>query len=44
MLYLLGSVVLVCAGLFIGWNVQQPRWACRLQDKVGALIVAVIEG
>jgi len=38
MFCLVGSVVLVGVGVFIGWNVEQPQLARKLQDKVVALI------
>lgn len=38
MLCLVGSVVLVGVGVVIGWNVEQPELARKLQDKVVALI------
>lgn len=34
MLCLVGSVVLVGVGVVIGWNVEQPELARKLQDKV----------
>lgn len=41
MLCLVGSVVLVGVGVFIGWNVEQPVWAMKVQDKVVSLIKQV---
>lgn len=38
MLCLVGSVVLVGVGVFIGWNVEQPELARKLQDKVLKLV------
>lgn len=38
MLCLVGSVVLVGVGVFIGWNVEQPELARKLQDKVVAMV------
>lgn len=38
MLCLVGSVVLVGVGVFIGWNVEQPELVRKIQDKVVALI------
>jgi hypothetical protein len=32
----------VCVGLFIGWNLPQPLWARELQEKVMAVVKAVI--
>jgi len=37
------KIVLVGAlGVFVGWNLPQPSWAKTLQDKVVALVKALI--
>ena len=32
------SILFICVGILIGWNLPQPDWAKSLQDKVVAAI------
>lgn len=31
---MLVEIILVLVGAFVGWNLPQPAWAKKLQDKV----------
>lgn len=31
---MLYAIFLICVGIVIGWNLEQPRWAQELQDNV----------
>ncbi len=35
-------VLIGTLGVFVGWNLPQPSWAKTLQDKVVALVKALI--
>lgn len=35
---MIGTIIALVVGLFVGWNLPQPAWAKAVQDKVVNLI------